>query len=122
MNEIKTSYRVDKKTALNNIEKELKTFIYLSIENAKNMSDKRLISLSIRISHIPNPDKRSRYLTIINTDVNIVNSEIQEIMNILFSRLQSRGINIKNIVSFHLHLNLANLLIIIERSLNQIAN
>jgi len=106
MSIIKIIYRVDQNKILNEIEKEIESFLIYGIESNKKLYDKKLNSLSIRISHRPIAGKRQVYRTIIDTNVELIHSSVSDIMLNLNKKLKTRNINLKNIVSFHLHLTL----------------
>lgn len=106
MNKIKIIYRVDQSKSIKEIEKELENFIYTTIESNEKLYNRKIVSLSIRVSHRPQIDKRQIYLTIIDTNVDLVHLGLSDIMLSLNNKLNSRKIDLKNIVSFHIHLNL----------------
>jgi hypothetical protein len=63
-----------------------------------------LFSLSVRVFYKPSNSTKQVYVTLVDTNYDIIKYPIKDIINILKSRLTNRDIDIKTITSIHLHL------------------
>jgi len=63
-----------------------------------------LFSLSVRVSYKPSNSTKQVYVTLVDTNYDIIKYPIKDIITILKSRLTNRDIDIKTITSIHLHL------------------
>lgn len=89
---------------VNDIESDIKIFIDSYLINKRSINNKGLVSVSIRISYKTSELNKTLYLVILDTDFKAVNFNINEIMNLILTRIESKGIDIENITSVHLHL------------------
>lgn len=88
----------------NDIESNIKIFIDSYLINKRSINNKGLVSVSIRISYKTSELNKTLYLVILDTDFKAVNFNINEIMNLILTKIESKGIDIENITSVHLHL------------------
>ena len=63
-----------------------------------------MFSLSVRVSYKPSNSTKQVYVTLVDTNYDIIKYPIKDIITILKSRLTNRDIDIKTITSIHLHL------------------
>lgn len=87
------------------IENEIERFITQYLIEHNTLDGKDLISLSLRLSYKPSINSRQIYVTLINTNFNLVNSNISDLSDVIKGRIRSRNIDIRTITSIHLHLH-----------------
>ena len=108
---LKINYKVDRINE-NEIENEIYNFISpakAGIQENKNKNDKKLVSVSVRISYRPILDKRQEYKVLFTNNIDINNFNPLEILNEFKSKVENRKVanrkmSLRDIISLHLHL------------------
>src|ERR1700712_3746049 len=103
MSTLKINYKVDRITR-SEVESKVYIFLFQSIQENSYRDDKKLVSISIRMSHRPIPGKRQEYVILFTTNIDVDNFNPSEVKAQIETRLSNRKIDIKDIISFHLHL------------------
>jgi len=103
MSILKINYKVDKLNK-SEVESKVYNFIFQSIQENSYRDDKRLVSISIRMSHRPIPGKRQEYVILLTSNIDVDNFDPSEVRAQIETRLVNRKVDIKEIISFHLHL------------------
>jgi len=92
---------VDKIRLSKELKEDIKHFIIKILNENKESGHKKLVNLSIRISH---KDIKLKYALILQDNVNYVSLDPNNITNLFFIRLNKRNIDINHLTSIHIHL------------------
>jgi len=104
MNKIKIDYKVDKSKTTLKIKENIKNFIIKLLHENKEIEERKLVFISIRISY---KNIKTKYALVLQENIDITKLDSSEITKEFFNRLNNRKVNIDDLSSIHFHMFLS---------------